>query len=321
MKRFIQNLLVFFGLLVLGMFGMIVFKYFVIGSQYKYSYVASFYDKIERLESINEPKIILVGNSNLAFGMNSEKLEKSMGMPVVNLGLHNNLGSAFHEQMAKFNINKGDIVVVCHTDYYNDNILDRTLAWVTIDNHLNAMRVLRLKDFTWIAMVYHTYYKKTLELAVTNKGNINEVGSHSRYSFNNYGDIIFRPEEDQLNEEELFLQGSSINHLPPIGEDAIKRLNDFNKYINDRGAYMVIAGYPLIDSKYSNYNESDVNRFQTVLSDNVDCDVVSSFNDYMLPCDYFFDHLFHLTEEGADIRTDLLISDLKKWQEEKQQKN
>ena len=73
MKRLIQNLLVFFGLLVLGMFGMIVFKYFVIGSQYKYSYVASFYDKIERLESINEPKIILVGNSNLAFGMNSEK--------------------------------------------------------------------------------------------------------------------------------------------------------------------------------------------------------------------------------------------------------
>ena len=112
MKRFIQNLLVFFGLLVLGMFGMIVFKYFVIGSQYKYSYVASFYDKIERLESINEPKIILVGNSNLAFGMNSEKLEKSMGMPVVNLGLHNNLGSAFHEQMAKFNINKGDIVEI-----------------------------------------------------------------------------------------------------------------------------------------------------------------------------------------------------------------
>ena len=29
------------------------------------------------------------------------KIEKEVGMPVVNMGLHGNLGNAFHEQMAK----------------------------------------------------------------------------------------------------------------------------------------------------------------------------------------------------------------------------
>ena len=33
-------------------------------------------------------------------------------MQVVNLGLHGDLGNAYHEQIAKLNINEGDIVVV-----------------------------------------------------------------------------------------------------------------------------------------------------------------------------------------------------------------
>ena len=55
---------------------------------------------------IEEPKIILIGNSNLAFGIDSEKIENSVGMPVVNLGLHGSLGNEFHESMAKKYIEK-----------------------------------------------------------------------------------------------------------------------------------------------------------------------------------------------------------------------
>lgn len=56
--------------------------------QYLGNYQASLIDKVERLESIQEPKIVLIGDSNLAFGIDSERIEEAFGMPVVNMGLH-----------------------------------------------------------------------------------------------------------------------------------------------------------------------------------------------------------------------------------------
>ena len=89
---------------------MAIFDYFVIGRQYNDNYDAALVDKVERLKSITEPKIILVGDSNVAFGINSKKIEEELGMPVVNLGLHGALGNAFHEQIAKLDIGGGGYI-------------------------------------------------------------------------------------------------------------------------------------------------------------------------------------------------------------------
>lgn len=117
MAKFIRNILILLLIIALISSGIAAFDFFFIGSQYKYNYQASIIDKVERLESISEPKIILVGHSNLSFGIDSKRLEDAMKMPVVNLGLHGGLGNAFHEEIAKLNINEGDIVVVCHSSF------------------------------------------------------------------------------------------------------------------------------------------------------------------------------------------------------------
>ena len=117
MKRFLMKVVLFIALICIIMLGIVGFDRYIIGGQYKLGYQASLVDKIERLESINESKIILVGNSNLAFGIYSDQIEEDIGMPVVNLGLHGGLGNAYHEEIAKLNINEGDIVIVCHSNY------------------------------------------------------------------------------------------------------------------------------------------------------------------------------------------------------------
>lgn len=79
MARFVKKLMEFFCLLIVGALGIVALKYIVVGSQYQKTYMGAFVDKIERLKSINEPKIILVGNSNVAFGFDSERIEKGNG--------------------------------------------------------------------------------------------------------------------------------------------------------------------------------------------------------------------------------------------------
>ena len=85
MRKFIIKVIIFTVLFVISFVCLILVDLFVIGSQFNHSYQASLIDKIARLESINEPKIILVGDSNVAFGFDSALIEQKIGMPVVNM--------------------------------------------------------------------------------------------------------------------------------------------------------------------------------------------------------------------------------------------
>ena len=85
MWKFILKLILFLGITA----GFLLH----LSPQYLGNYQASLIDKVQRLESIHEPKIVLIGDSNLAFGIDSEKIEEAFDMPVVNMGLHGGLGN------------------------------------------------------------------------------------------------------------------------------------------------------------------------------------------------------------------------------------
>lgn len=144
--------------------------------QYSDSYNVGLIDKVERLESIEEPKIVLIGNSNLAFGIQSELLEKEIQMPVVNMGLHGGLGNAFHEEMAKINVHEGDIYVLCHTEYNDDgDIKDPTLAWTTIEDHIELWKLLRKEDILPMLRAYPNYLRKCINLCISEEGGVDQA--------------------------------------------------------------------------------------------------------------------------------------------------
>ena len=309
MKRFVKKVITYLFLITLSMLMLISFDFFVVGNQYLYGYDASILDKVNRLESIHEPKIILVGNSNVAFGFNSALLEEAFDMPVVNLGIHGSLGNAFHENLAKFNIDKGDIVVVCHSDYGDvDDIGDGELFWITLEKHKELYSLIRLKDYKEWTIAYPKYLFKAFYLWATKSGNRAIESVYSRSAFNKYGDIENRTWWERAGIP--VTEGSSV--VPTISDECITRLNQFNDYVNNKGATMVIAGFPIADGEYTPpLNEYE--QFQNELESRVNCDVISNFTDYLIPYSNFYDTAYHLDEEGAIIRTKLLISDLKKW--------
>ena len=85
---------------------------FSIPAQYTNTFVGELDDKFERLTSIDEPKLVVVGGSSVAFGLESEILEKYVGMPVVNFGLYAALGTKVMLDLSKAGINEGDVVVL-----------------------------------------------------------------------------------------------------------------------------------------------------------------------------------------------------------------
>lgn len=276
--------------------------------QYEQGYNASLIDKVNRLESIDEPKIVLLGNSNLAFGINSELIEEAMGMPVVNIGLHGGNGNAFHEEIAKYNVTPGDIYVLCHSSYYDNNlILEPMTAWATIENHLNLWKILRTDDVITMASSFPVYLKKSLNLYSSGSGNQDPGGAYARSAFNEYGDVAILREGSQYTfAKEVVASG--------IGDIFVERVNELNEYLTERGASLVVAGYPIGNGSLT-ADASEFISFQEQLEEKLDCPVISNYVDYMFDYKYFFDAILHLNSEGAGLRTMQLISDLKRWQE------
>lgn len=277
--------------------------------QYEQSYDASLIDKVERIKTINKPKIVLLGNSNLTFGMNSELLEEQMGMPVVNMGLHGSCGNAFHENMAKLNINPGDIYIICHSDYRDDEeIQDAMTLWITVENHKNLWEILRIEDIKKLIDSSPIYLKKCLNLYASGTGNRDSGDMYSRSAFNKYGDVTLQRDGRVYTEE-------STVECPKVDNSTVERINRLNEYIISKGATLLIAGYP-IGNGAKTANIKDFVAFQEELIQKLDCPVISNYVDYMLDYTYFYDYNYlHLNSEGANIRTEQLISDLKRWQQ------
>lgn len=107
--KYIITTLIISVLLFEGVFwGIMVQKKDVFDSSYQNVIV----DKYRALENTNERKIIMVSGSSSSFGLDQNMLEMETGYKVVNLGLHAGFGHLFYSELAKENINPGDIVLL-----------------------------------------------------------------------------------------------------------------------------------------------------------------------------------------------------------------
>lgn len=300
---------IFFGKSMMLFFVVLIFCFKVVMPQYMNSYNASLIDKIDRLNSLNGPKIVLLGDSNVAFGIESQLIENAFGIPVVNMGLHGGLGNAFHEQMARLNVCKGDIYIICHSDFSDNNeIANEALAWSTIENHFELWRILRIQDIYPMIKAYPAYLKKCLKLFVAGEGNQLVDGCYSRNAFNKYGDVCF----ERVSAEYTF---EDAVKPPKINKTAINRINELNNWLNERDAILLVAGYPIGKGNLTAPDEEFL-KIQKELEERLECPFISEYKDYMLDYDLFYNTRLHLTTQGARIRTNQLINDLRQWSED-----
>lgn len=272
--------------------------------QYLGNYNAAILDKVERLKELDGSRIVLLGNSNLPFGMDSSMVEKEFDMPVVNMGLHGGCGNAFHESLAKINVHEGDIYILCHTDYVDDGVVSPVAMWTVIENHFELWKLLRLRDIPVMIKAYPAYLKYCIGYWENENGNLLNDSLYIRSSFNEYGDIA-------IERNELIYEFSDGNkYCPEIDDATAKRINELNRYLEKRGATLVVAGYPIAKGDFT-VDEEEFVQFQAQLQEKLDCEVISDFRDYMFDYSLFFDAAWHLNSKGAEVRTEQLIRDLK----------
>lgn len=116
MKKFIIQILLLITVIIVSTLAIVVAVPHN-RQAYLYEYVA----KERMLREVPPPRIIFVGGSNLAFGLDSGIIADSLGLNVVNYGLHGGLGLKYMIDDVARNLQRGDIVVVApeYEHFYN----------------------------------------------------------------------------------------------------------------------------------------------------------------------------------------------------------
>lgn len=275
--------------------------------QYTGLFNAALLDKHQRLASVQGPKIVLLGDSTLAFGVDSAALETATGLPVVNMGLHQGLGFPFYADITKTHIGPGDIVIACFASYsaYNAGLGDPLLAWVTLENHVALWRHVRPAYYPALLRTLPTYTRRALNLLLDGKGNQTPTDTYYvRTALNAYGDVALPRPANIVNEQE-----NPVGFIPgPMDPALLAELNDYHTYVQSKGATLYFACAPIYGPDVSEDTLRTLDALEEQLRADLRCPVLLRYADSLYDASLFYDTKLHLNDAGIARRTGELIA-------------
>ena len=277
---------------------------------YGQTFLGELAPKYERLNAIDEPKVIVVGGSSVAFGLDSALLEQHVGMPVVNFGLYATLGTKIMIDLSKANINEGDIVVLApEMDAQTLSLyFNAEAALQGMESDWNMLRYIDKDDHSDLIGGLYEYI--TSKVKYLREGLLDPAGVYNRDSFNEYGDIVYaRPHNTML------LGYDPTKSIELTGElfdqEFIDYVNEYTAYCEKKGATVYFSFCPMNETALSSANtEESIFEFYKYLYENLDCEVIGNVNDYIIEENYFYDSNFHLNDSAVILRTSLLAHDI-----------
>ena len=283
---------------------------FSIPAQYTNTFVGELDDKFERLTSIDEPKLVVVGGSSVAFGLESEILEKYVGMPVVNFGLYAALGTKVMLDLSKAGINEGDVVVLAPeldaqtmSMYFNSE----TTLQATDDKPSMLRYVAPEHYFSLLGAMWGHIGQK---LEYQRDGAPNPSGVYNGNNFNEYGDLEY---ERPSNLMALYYDPNTMINLNEsiLDDEFIDYINDYIDYCEKRGATVYYSWCPMNHMALAEgTTDESIAEFEKIMKKRIDCAFISDINDYILAPGYFYDTNFHLNDAGSKYRTLKLAQDI-----------
>lgn len=277
------------------------------------SYTAAIIDKYARLQSLKSPKIVLIAGSNFAYGINSKLIEDSLKMPVVNMAMHYDYGTDFMLNQITPELQKGDVVVMGF-EYIiasKGNISEKIMMSKYFPK---AKEWFEYKDIFQLigenAQVRISTFKKTLERLIKNKNISRTVEDTSsvffRGAINKYGDLI-----SHYNNPPITTIPRAIINDKVSFEKVIMDMNVFKAKMDKIGVKVYYTYPPYAESSYK-YDAEIIRKIETQLIKDSKVTILGNPTDFVYADSLCQDMVYHLTQKGAELRTQKLVELLKK---------
>jgi len=167
--------------------------------QYSDTFFGALNEKYDRLNDTEGEKIVVVGGSSVAFGLDSARLEAYTGMPVVNFGLYADLGTKIMLDLSLSGISEGDIVILApELDTHSLSLyFNNKSALSALDDDYSMMRHLPMGDkLSCLGAMYPFALDKYSRYTSDTKTAVDTV--YRAEYFNEYGDFALDREENTM---------------------------------------------------------------------------------------------------------------------------
>jgi len=270
-------------------------------------------DKHTRLDSLPSPKIIFVGGSNLAYGLDSKRIQDSLGIPVVNMGLHAGFGLRFMVNEIKPSVHKGDIVVISpeYHHFFKEGMLngEKVLVALVVDvdrRNLKYLSLGQMLHLTPFAMKYAVSKIAGKQFDVMDEGTDFYENRYKRNSFNRYGDENMHW---TYPNREIKKMGMPLS-TDKVSEEAIGLISGLNTYVTGREARLMVIPPAFMNGEYNDYKRIIDQTSGALAESKVPFSIPPER--FVYPDSLFFNTIYHLNKKGVDDRTGVVISMLRK---------
>ena len=284
-------------------------------SYYGEAYYAELAELYQRLYETRGKKIVIVGGSNVAFGVNGELLEESLRQmrqhyTVCPFGLYAAVGTSAMLDLSLDALGEGDVVILAVEpgSQTMSTYFGATAFWKCVEEKPEML--LKLSGSKLSAMVgnYVPYLQERLSIYM--EGNYPVVeGVYAKASFNDRGDMIY-PREGNIMPVG-YDTGMPVDLSKLVIQDAFaQQVNEYCAAAREKGAQVVLSFSPMNRAAIRDHSQEALDAFFKLCNETFDCPVISDPADYVLPSGWFYDTNFHMNDAGADLRTYLLAEDL-----------
>ncbi len=287
----------------------------VLPQTYGATYYAALKIKYDRLTEVQGEKIVVIGGSSVAFGIDSKIAEQELGVPVVNFGLYAAFGLKCMLELSLDALGPGDIVVIApelSSQMYSDFVGSEYLLQAC-EGREELLWKLGPSYFKGLISKLPAHLQAKRELA--EKGATESAGVYALSSFDSFGDIIYdRPEnimDGMMSEANLPEISGSL-----VSDEFVDMLNTYTADARLRGAQVFFSFCPVNEKAVELADNIDIPGFLEELNGRLHCRVIASLEDHIMDAGYFYDSNFHMNNAGAVYNTLLLVNDLKRIQED-----
>lgn len=281
---------------------------FGLPAQYDESFLGELSDKCALLEQSPSPRIILVGGSSLAFGVDSALLEQEFpGYTVVNFGLYAALGTQLMLELSDGQFREGDIVILSPEQqaqtlscYFNAEA-----AWQALDGDFALLARLDSSHFGALLGQFPYFAARKLNYFLRGEKPVPE-GVYRHASFDSRGDV-------RADTPANIMPGGWDQNTPVLLEPGVLDA-EFVEFVNtwaaraaEQGAQVYYRFCPMNAAAV----QGDPDAYYDFLSGQLDFPILGDPNACVLDPAWFYDTNFHLNSAGRQLNTRTLVRDLK----------
>lgn len=287
---------------------------FTMSPQFDETYYGELPHMFNRLKKAKENKVILVGNSALAFASNNDLIKQEINKEVVTFGLYGAIGTKAMMDLSKVGIKKGDIVIL------SPEISEQGLSlyfssenmWMAVDTNYEMLSYIGKDNRKSMTGNFAPFVASKFKYIKDGHKPVVD-GVYQQSSFNKDGQEVGYMTYDRPYN--MMLNGYDSNSLITfdtsyLNDDFISYMNKYAEYVYKKGASIYYNFVPFNNLALTSSNE-EIDNFYSVLNEKIKFPILGNPHSYIFDYEWFYDNNSHLNSSGAYLYNYQLVEDLK----------